>query len=248
MLSKRAAAARPAGLRSAPCEDPAVRQLPVLPHVEHADDVVLGVGDEQPPLVGGEDEPVRRAEAVRRQVHLARRGIHAVDVVGPDLAHGAVAFVVAGDAEVRVREPERPVGPHRRVVGTVQPLVLPAVGQHRDRAVVLGPRHPPVALLAGDQPTLPVQGVAVGVPGGPAEDADRAGLLVPAQHPVVRDVTPDHLPPRWHVQGALGPAAPGVQDLQGRVTVHAPPGPEPFVEHLVQHTALAGHRHPPIPR
>ena len=55
---------------------------------------------------------------------------------------------------------------------------------------MLGARHLTRAVLAGDEPALPVAGVAVGEIGGFAKDADRAGLFVPPQDPIIRDVAP----------------------------------------------------------
>lgn len=131
--------------------------LDLLAHVEDPQGARPRVGDEQLPLVGGEDQPVRRAETVHDQPHLARGRIDSIDVVGADLALRAVPHVVAGDAEVRVGEADRTVGLHRRVVRAVQALALPSVGQHGDGAVVFGSGHPAVALLAGDQPALAVE-------------------------------------------------------------------------------------------
>ena len=61
------------------------------------------------------------------------------------------------------------------------------------RAVVLGARDPPRVVLAGEQPALAVAGVAVGEVRRLAEDADRAGLLVPLHDAVVRDVAPEQV-------------------------------------------------------
>src|SRR6266568_6165355 len=45
-------------------------------------------------------------------------------------------------------------------------------------------------MLAGDESTLAVAGVAIGVVGGLTEDADPAGLLVPAHDAVIGNVAP----------------------------------------------------------
>ena len=79
----------------------------------------------------------------------------------------------------------------------------------RDRAVVLGARHAPLAVLAAQQATLPVARVAVGEARRLAEHGDGAGLLVPAHDAVVRDVAPQQ---RAHVaepHRAFGPAHAG---------------------------------------
>src|SRR6201986_2990385 len=120
-----------------------------------------------------------------------------------------VALIVTEDAEDRIPEPARPVGRHDHVVGRVQPLALVAVGQHGDRAVVLGAGNLAAAVLAGEQPPLLVPGIAVGVVGRLAEHRRRLVGRVPAQHPVVGDVAPDQRPVVAEPDRALGPAAPG---------------------------------------
>ena len=65
--------------------------------------------------------------------------------------------------------------------------------QHGDGAVVLGARDAARVVLAGDEAALAVAGVAVGVVGGLAEYADRAGLLLPAHDAVVGDVAPQQV-------------------------------------------------------
>src|SRR5215469_11277364 len=51
-------------------------------------------------------------------------------------------------------------------------------------------RHAPCVVLAGDEPSLPVAGIAVGVIGGLAVDARVARHLVPAQDAIVGDIAP----------------------------------------------------------
>ncbi len=212
--------------------DAAPGQGAVLADVEDPDVPGPAVGDVEPLLVVGEQDPVGAAEAVGGELDLAVVRVDPVEVAGADLALGDVALVVAGDAEVRVGEPDRAVRTDHRVVGRVEPLALEVTGEDGDRAVVLGAGHPAVALLTGDQAALAVEGVAVAVPGHRAEDADRPGGLVPAQDPVVGDVAPDQLPPRGHVERALGPAAVPVELLEPGVPVGA--GAEAVVQDLVQ--------------
>ena len=118
---------------------------------------------------------------------LAGLAVDAEDVVA-DLGLGLVALVVRHDPVGRIGEPDRVVGLHHHVVRAVQPLALVAVGDDRDAAVMLGARDAPPAVLARDEPSLPVDGVAVRVAARLAEDADRAVGLVVAHDPVVRDV------------------------------------------------------------
>ena len=172
-------------------------------------------------------------EAVGGEVHVPRRGVDPVHVARADLGLGAMALVVADDAEVRVGEPDRAVGTYDGVVRAVEPQAGVPVGEDGHAPVGLGAGDPPVALLAADQTALR-RGVAVDVSGRGAEDTDAAGGLVPAQEAVVRDVAPDQLPPGGQVQRALGPAAAVVQHLQPAVPVHAVSGAEAVVQDFVQ--------------
>ena len=138
------------------------------------------------------------------------------------------ALVVGQDPVAGVGEPHRAVGGDHDVVGGVERFAVDAVGEHGDRAVVLGPGHPPGEVLAGDEPALPVPGVAVGVVGGAAEHRDRPGLLVPAQHPVAGDVAPEQAAVVAEPDRPLDPAVAGGDPLHGRVV--QPAVLEPRVE------------------
>ena len=98
------------------------------------------------------------------------------------LAAGRIggAFVELG-AVGRVGEPDAAVRMRDRVVGRVEPLAVPGVGEHRDRAVELVADDAPGEVLAGDLPALEVEGVAVAVVRRHAEDGDVAVVLDPAQ-------------------------------------------------------------------
>ena len=69
-------------------------------------------------------------------------------------------------------------------------------------------------MLAGDEPTLPVAGVAVRVAGGGAEDRGDTARLVIAHHPVVRNVGEDEEAPVAEPDRPLDPAGPLPQLLQ----------------------------------
>ena len=201
----------PAGARG---EDAAVRELSGLVHVEGANVArpVLhvrrpGIGHVELPLVGREGDAVRADEVVRRDAHGARLRIHPVDVAGPDLAPGLVAFIVAVDSVGRVGEPDRAVRPHHDVVRRIQALALEPVGDDGHRTVVLGAADAPPAVLAGDEAALPVHGVAVRIVRRAAEHADGAARLVVPHHAVVRDVAPDEIASRREIGRPLGPTA-----------------------------------------
>src|SRR5215207_168571 len=128
-------------------------------------------------------------------------------MAGADLAFRLVAFVVGIDAVGRVGEPDRAVRLHDDVVWAVEALALEAVGVDGDAPVMLRARDAPVAVLAGDEPALPVDDVAVGITCGITEHAGLPGGLVPSQHAVVRDIAPDEIAMRREVSRSLGPAA-----------------------------------------
>ena len=142
----------------------------------------------------------------------AGRGVDAVDV-RRKLGGRLVALVEAEDAVGRVREPDRAVGAAHDVVRRVEGLAVEPVGDHGDRAVVLGAGHPARVVLAGDEAALAVSRVPVRVAGGLAEDADRARLLLPLHHPVVRDVAPQEVAPVPEPRGPLAPAEAGAEPL-----------------------------------
>ena len=180
-------------------KDLAVGHAAALHHVEHR-------------LVRREAQPVGPQHALGRHRQPPRRRIDAVHV-GIHLGLGLVALVVAEDAEHRVREPHRAVRFHHHIVGRVEALAREVVGQHRDGAVVLGADDAPAAVLAGDEATLAVAGVAVGEVGGLAEHADGTRLLLPLQDAVVGDVAPQQVAPVADPHRPLRPAAAGGEAL-----------------------------------
>src|SRR5262249_59937332 len=87
-------------------------------------------------------------------------------------------------------DPDRVVGLDDDVMRRVERLAVEPVDERRDGAVVCGARHAPCVMLAGDEPPLPVAGIAVGVIGGLAVDARVARHLVPAQDAIVGYIAP----------------------------------------------------------
>ena len=109
------------------------------------------------------------------------------------------------------------VGLDADVVRRVEPLALELVHQHRDRAVVFGARDPPRLVLAGDEAALAIATIAVGVVGRLAIDADRAGGLVVAHQPIVRDVAPDQATGVAEIDRPFAPAHAGREPLDAGV-------------------------------
>jgi len=107
------------------------------------------------------------------------------------------------------------VGLHHDIVRRVQPLAAEAIDQHRDRSVIFGAHHAAAAMLAGDQPTLAVAGIAVGEVRRLAEDADRAGLFLPFQDALVRDVAAQQIAAVAEPHRAFGPAQAGGDAFHG---------------------------------
>ena len=85
---------------------------------------------------------------------------------------------------------------------------------------MLDPRHAAALVLAGHEPALPVDRVAVVVARGLQKGRHRAVRLVEAHHAVVRDVGPDQVAAGREIGGALGPSPAGPQLLQVDVAEH----------------------------
>src|SRR5581483_7064597 len=79
------------------------------------------------------------------------------------------------------------------------------------RAVMLDARDAAPAMLAGDQPALAVDRMAVMVHRRGEKDRDRAVGVVVAQHAVVRDVRPDEIFAGGEIGRPLRPAAAGIE-------------------------------------
>ena len=138
-------------------------------------------------LVGREGEAVRPVDVAGDHRQLRRSGVEPVDV-GRQLGRRHVAFVVAEDAERRIGEPDRAVRLARRRRSASSAACRRSVSAITViAAVVLGARHAPRVVLAGEQPALPVARVAVGVVRRLAEDADARRSPRPTHDAVVRE-------------------------------------------------------------
>src|SRR5260221_7511646 len=196
-------------------EDPALGELLAV-----GDDVVdadqaryrAGLHDVHLLLVRREAQPVRPVDALGHDRRPPALAVDAIDV-RRQFRRRLVAFVMAEDAEGRIGEPDRIVRFDDDVVRRVEWLAVEAVEDDGDAAVIFGARHPPRIVLAGDETALAVARVAVGVVRRLAEDADRAGLLLPFHHPVVRDVAPQQIAAVAEPHRPLAPAEAGRQAL-----------------------------------
>ena len=172
-----------------------------------------GVSDVEHRLVGRKRQSIGLFKVIRYTFNHAAVRVYAVDVAGTNVAGAAAAFVLAQDAIVRVTEPDRAVRMHHHIIGRVQALALPAIGQHGARAIVFGTHHAAAQVLATDQSALPVHCIAVGIVGGLAVLAHRIIALIPAQHPVIGNVGPDQRGVGRKPSRAFAPACPSPQLL-----------------------------------
>ena len=126
-----------------------------------------------------------------------------------------MAFIGGQNAVTGIGEPDAAVGVDDDVIGGIEGLALPAVRQHRHRAVMFVANHAAGVVLAGKQAALPIKRIAVGVVGGRVEDADVAVLLEPAQVPIVGDIAENQVAPAAVPCGPFGPKQARVQPLDG---------------------------------
>ena len=140
----------------------------------------------------------------------------------------AVPLVIRLDAVGGIGEPDGVVRFHDDVVRAVEPLALVAIGDGDDRTVELGAADAAPAMLAAEEPSLAIDGVAVGVAGGVAKDADGAAGLVPAELAIVRDIAPDERAPARRPGWSLRPGAALEEpvDAGGGIDALAEPGVE----------------------
>ena len=162
--------------------------------------------------------PFGRTMSVMTAVDRAGFGVDPIDVAAVDLLLGAIALVVGVDAVGGVGEPDRVVRLHHDVVGRIQALAVPFVRDDGNRAVDLGAGDAARQMLAGDQPALVVDGVAVRIVGALAEHRDFAGGLDEPHHAIVRNVGPDEIAARREPGRPFRPARAGPQALDAHVT------------------------------
>ena len=120
-----------------------------------------------------------------------------------------LALIIAGDAERRVGKPDRAVGLHHKIVRRVEALAVVALSEDGDRAIVLRPGDPATPVFGGDEPTLAVARIPVGVARRGTEVVHLPGQLAPADDPVVRDVATQQIASVAEPDWSLGPAQPG---------------------------------------
>ena len=173
-----------------------------------------GVDHIQPALVGREGQAIGAHHVLHHRLHFAAVRVNAVDPGRADFGFGGIAFVVRVNAVGGVGEPDAVVRLDHQVIGRIQAFAVPVAGQHGALTVMLTARDAAATVFAGEHPALAVQGVAVGVPGRLLKHRDRAVGLVPAHHPVVRNIGPQQVAPGRHIDRAFCPAAATGEFLQ----------------------------------
>src|SRR5262249_20842132 len=91
------------------------------------------------------------------------------------------------------------------------------VHQNREGPIVFGTRYAATTMLAGDQTTLPVTGVAIGKVGRLLKHTERAGGCFPFEDAVVGNIAPQQVAPITKPDWAFRPATPSIQALYGRL-------------------------------
>src|SRR5262245_28026359 len=120
-----------------------------------------GIDDVELLLVGREADAIRLDEVVDDNLDVAGFRIDPIDIVLFLLGRGFDTFVEAADTVDRIGEPDGAVGSDDDVIWRIQLLAIIAVGDDRDRAVELSTGDPPAAMLASDEPSFAIDGVAV---------------------------------------------------------------------------------------
>src|SRR5882757_4621097 len=168
--------------------------------VEHADmgRVVRpvresGVEDIELLLVRREGNAVGLNEVIDDNLDVTGFRIDPVDVALFLLRLGFDALIKAADAVDWIGEPDRAIGSDNRVVRRVQLLAIVLVGDDGDRAVEFGPGDASAAVFAGDQASLPINGVAVRVHRRLTVDAEVTIIFREAHDSVIGNVAEQHV-------------------------------------------------------
>ena len=195
-----------------------------------------GIRHVQGRLVGREGEAVRVDEVVAHDRQLAGHPIEPEDEAAAQLRVGLVALVVVEDPVRRIGEPDRAVGRHDDVVRGVEPLALEPIHDRRPRPVRLVARHASRAVLAGEDPPVMIERVAVREIGRPDELRGAVGLR-PAAHDVAPDVAPDDGIVVGQVDRALGPdravGEPGDHGVRRDERLESWVADDPFDRHTI---------------
>src|SRR5437764_12136298 len=138
-----------------------------------------------------------------------------------DLPFGAIPFVVGVDAIGRVGEPDGVVRLHHDVIRRIQAPSVALFRNDGNRAVNLGTGHAAREVLACDQSTLIVDGVAVRIIGALTEDRDFALRFDEPHHAIVRNIRPHEVAACRKPSWTFSPARARPQALDAHVSCEA---------------------------
>lgn len=135
---------------------------------------------------------------------------------------------------------------HSGIVGGIQRFALASIGQHRPGAVVLTPRYPPGVVLAGDETTLKIARVAVGIVRFMLKGGDPPIVCIPPQRAMIGDVGEDQAAPVAHPDRSLRPlrrimTRPVPDSQQRRIALLAV---EPWIQHFPRGFGISNGRLP----
>jgi hypothetical protein len=144
-------------------------------------------------LIGRERQPVRAGHIVDQNTHAAV-GLDLVDAQERKLLNRLRVIrvsqgYVAAQPVVGIREVDPPRAMRDDVVRAVELLAFKAVHDSLGGTAVRRAAHSATAVLAGQQPSIAIEGEAVGVAAGLAVDLGSVRSGPPAVDAVVRDIT-----------------------------------------------------------
>jgi hypothetical protein len=176
--------------------------------------------NEQPAFGQIEGKAIGHFAVAGRNGDFAGRGIDPVDIAGRLLPRRNDAFPIVANAVARVGEPDGAVRFYHDIVRRIEASSLIPIGDDRERAVGFGANDAAAAVLAGDEPALPVARAAVCVSARAPEYRCTLALDV-AEHAVVGDVAPDQNIQIGKVGRTFAEARAGIQSLQFRTAEDA---------------------------
>src|SRR6185437_415230 len=120
-----------------------------------------GIGHVKRRLIGREGQSVWLYPVRHDKRYSSGAVVDPVDVGSADLGFALPPLIVAVDPVGRVGEPDRAIRFDHDIVGRIQSTPLILIGEGGDRAIVLGPADASCKVLAGDEPSLAVDRIAV---------------------------------------------------------------------------------------
>src|SRR5580765_2458049 len=195
-------------------------------HVVHPDRLRIafllrhsGIHDVYPLLLRRKTQAVRLVEIAHDHRRFPRLRVQPVHI-RRQFERRAVSFVIPHNSVARIGEPDRSVRVSHQIIRRVQLLPLKSIHQHRHRSVVLGPRHSPCIVFAGDQSPLAVPRISIAEIRWTPKNAHLARFFRPSQHPVTWNITKQQISPVSEPYRPFRPTRSRPQTLHRRVNHH----------------------------